>query len=384
MKPSAETGNASRRRSATFVTCGPFSGTNEALLPLLAEALGELEIERFDVTSWLRQSRRRQFVVGTHVLAGSPAALRERGRFRRALYRSPYLANLIRREAQELAERRPRAFSLQTQSLFDASVPGLPHFVYTDDTVLANTEYPGFDPAQVDRAWVERERRIYENARVTFTMGGHVSRSLVEHYGIDPDRVLEVGAGGNVLPRPRRASAAGSETVLFVGREWERKGGPELAAAMALLRRQRPQASLVVAGCSPQLDEAAGARVLGEVGSEVVAELFADAAVLCMPTRIEPFGLVFIEALSCGVPVVATDLGALRDIVTDGESGYLVGIDDPPALAATLERLLEDPERNRRFGEAGRDHVLARFTWPRVAAAMAAMIRAEIGGDDGN
>jgi starch synthase len=110
-----------------------------------------------------------------------------------------------------------------------------------------------------------------------------------------------------------------------------------------------------------------------------IAELFAETAIFAMPTRAEPFGLVYVEALSCGVPVVATDIGALPDIVGDCETGLLVKPDDLRGLAAAIIALLDDPARARRFGVLGAQRMSDRYTWSHVASSMASQIREELG-----
>ena len=89
-----------------------------------------------------------------------------------------------------------------------------------------------------------------------------------------------------------------------------------------------------------------------------------------MPTKREPFGIVFIEAMAHRLPVVGTRLGAIPDFVRVDETGYLVDTGAVDDLARALIRLLDDPERCRRFGEAGRRLALERYTWDRVGDAL--------------
>ncbi len=91
-----------------------------------------------------------------------------------------------------------------------------------------------------------------------------------------------------------------------------------------------------------------------------------------MPSLYEGFSLPAIEAMACGVSLVATTAGALPEVVgTDGETGLLVPPDDPGALAAAIGRLLDDADLRRRLGAAGRERVLGRYTWPVTAAGTA-------------
>jgi glycosyltransferase involved in cell wall biosynthesis len=297
------------------------------------------------------------------------------------MQKTPYLFRRTRRVLLEQLKGRQHAFTFQTQSLFDASQPGIPHFIYTDHTHLENLRYPASTAATpLSRGWAEFERSAYHNAAMTFTMSANIARSVVEDYGCAPERVACVFAGSNV-------SAAGGENIdrsrfaarhiLFVGVDWERKGGPVLLEAFRRLRDTFPDLRLTIVGCSPDIQER-GVNIVGTVPLEEVASHYRSASVFCLPTLNEPFGLVFLEAFSHGLPVVATRIGAIPEIVAEDESGYLVRPQDGAQLAQALKLLLSDPARCERFGARGRDSLAHRYSWEETGMKLATHIERTI------
>jgi glycosyltransferase involved in cell wall biosynthesis len=144
--------------------------------------------------------------------------------------------------------------------------------------------------------------------------------------------------------------------ILYAGRLSPEKGVRELVAAANGL-------PLVVAGDGPLRDEVPGA--LGFVPHDELVGLYERAAVVACPSRREGFGVVCAEAMAYGRPVVAGDVGGLRDLVVHEETGLLVEPGDVAGLRAALERLLGDVDLRRRFGEAGRARISEHFTWQR-------------------
>lgn len=292
-------------------------------------------------------------------------------------YRTPYIFHKIRVLAREYIHSSDGwAFTIQTQSLYDASVPGIPHFVYTDHTHLANLYYPGFSPRKLfSRAWIDLEREIYQNATHVFVMGEHVRQSLAAHYGLPGDRVSCIYAGGNVdgSTASLNNDSYRNQTVAFVGVDWIRKGGPTLLAAWDLVRRRLPNARLLIAGCSPRVRDAS-IEVIGPTDRAGVKACLERASVACLPSLVEPFGIFVIEACSHRLPVVASNIGAMSDMVIEGETGHLVPPDDPAALAAALLDLLEDPARCQRWGEAGEVRMRDRYSWPAVGDRLHSVI----------
>ena len=117
------------------------------------------------------------------------------------------------------------------------------------------------------------------------------------------------------------------------------------------------------------------------ISDDELAALYGEAEVAVVPSLYEGFSLPAIEAMACGVAVVATTGGALPEVVgTDGETGLLVAPDDPGALADAISRLLDDPVLRARLGAAGRERVIHRFTWQVTAAGTAACYRALLAG----
>jgi glycosyltransferase involved in cell wall biosynthesis len=264
--------------------------------------------------------------------------------------------------SESLSRRRYR-FTFQTQSLFDASQAGTPHFVYTDHTHLANLYYPSFDESNLySRRWICLESSIYRNAALNFTMSSHVSRSLVEHYGCESGKIECVSIGSNVAgPEAHELSDAryASRRILFVGIDWERKGGPLLVKAFRKVLGLMPDARLTIVGCSPTID-VPNCEVLGRLPLDEVGAQYRRAAVFCMPTQNEPFGVVFLEAFEHRLPVVATRIGAVPDVVQEGVSGHMVETADVDALADRLYRLLVSPGLCKQFGESGHAQMRAR------------------------
>jgi glycosyltransferase involved in cell wall biosynthesis len=172
-------------------------------------------------------------------------------------------------------------------------------------------------------------------------------------------RDVRVIPSGVDLPDEVGAEAQPPE-VLYAGRLSAEKGVLDLVAAADGI-------PLVVAGDGPLRERVPGAR--GFVPHDELQGLYARAAVVACPSHREGFGVACLEAMAHGRPVVAGDVGGLRDLVVHGETGYRVPPGDVPALRAALERLLADPELRRRLGAAGRERAGEHFSWDAVTDA---------------
>ena len=145
--------------------------------------------------------------------------------------------------------------------------------------------------------------------------------------------------------------------VLYAGRLSPEKGVLELLEAANGI-------PLVIVGDGPLREQVPGAR--GFVAHDELLRLYGRAAVVAVPSHREGFGVVCAEAMAHARPVVASAVGGLLDLVSDGETGIHVPPGDIGALRDALQRLLADPELRRRFGEAGRERVRERFSWAAV------------------
>lgn len=164
--------------------------------------------------------------------------------------------------------------------------------------------------------------------------------------------------------------------ILCVGRLVEHKGIEQLIDAMAFLR---PPAELIVVGdgeLRPALEARAraspsGGRIhfVGRVPLEDLPEYYRACDVFALPSvsRLEAFGIVALEAMASGLPVVASDIPGVREVVSEGVEGYLADPLDPRSFAGRIDTLLSEPLKSARLARNGRARVLGEFTWTRVA-----------------
>jgi len=173
-------------------------------------------------------------------------------------------------------------------------------------------------------------------------------------------------------PRPQ-----GGPTILCVARMYPRKRIGDLLEAGALLRSRIPGARIRIIGKGPMWEDAVRLHarlglgetvtLVGDVSWERLAEEYVSADIFCLPSVQESFGIVFLEAMAAGLPVVACRAAAIPEVVEDGVTGLLAPPRDPASLAGALEALAADPARARTMGEAGRRAVTA-YVPERVAA----------------
>ena len=173
--------------------------------------------------------------------------------------------------------------------------------------------------------------------------------------------------------------ADGRPTVLFVGRLEKRKGLKFLLRAWPMVLERQPSARLVVVGRGRPLEgyrrfaarqgwSESDVRFAGYVPAEDLPRYYQSCDVFCAPnTGQESFGIVLLEAMAAGVPIVASDIPGYRDVVSDGEQGLLVEPKNAGALADAICRLLGNPELRASMRRAGQDRAPA-YDWPRVAA----------------
>ena len=245
----------------------------------------------------------------------------------------------------------------------------------------------------LDRSPLNRliERRVVDAADRLIVGSEFARRQLAAELGCRTEHVAVVpyGVDERFAPRPRRADLAAryglgaAPVALFLGGLKPRKNLPLLLETWARVMARVPDARLVVGGGGPLRPELERyARRLGVSGRVVFTgyvpeadkvDLLNLADVFVFPSAMEGFGLAVGEAMSCGLPVVASDRGSIPELVVDGEGGVLCDPAVPERFAAALHALLTDPGRRAALGRANRARVDARFRWDRCVAATAAI-----------
>ena len=363
-------------KKIAFIKQGSFSHINASVEKQLARVFPEYPLQIIDVLDLLAQKKAVHWINQLQIFKTYGLDILARRRYRsECLYRTPYIFNKIHELIRQQLSG-DYAFTFQTQSLFDASIPGLPNFVYTDHTNRANLYYAGYADQKVfPEVWFNLERTVYQNAARLFTMSSHVRRSMIEHYGSPQEKVVCIYAGSNadVSFTSLKNDNYNNKRIVFVGVHWDRKGGPQLAEAFKLVLQKHPDAKLTIVGCTPELNMP-NCEIVGRVPLAKVREYYLQSSVFCLPTRLEPFGIVFVEAMLHKLPVVSTNIGALPDLVEEGKNGYLVPPGDSQQLANCLIDLLDNPAKCKRFGEAGRQLAQDRYSWDAVGERFKANI----------
>jgi hypothetical protein len=217
-------------------------------------------------------------------------------------------------------------------------------------------------------AWERRRARIYAAARTCAAGSCWTADSLRSDYGIAPERIAIIGFGANHSPVPA-ARDWNVPHFLFVGIDWERKGGPLLLRAFARVRERIPAATLDVIGGHPPLRQD-GVRFHGVLSQRRederarIQQLFASATCFVMPSLVEPFGMVYVEAAAAGIASIGSSVGGAADVI-GADGGLIVEPSDGEALLAAMLWLAE-PATARRMGAAAHGRAAA-YTWPKVA-----------------
>jgi starch synthase len=250
-------------------------------------------------------------------------------------------------------------------------------------------------------SWMERTAILDADAVIAVSQG--TKADIIRAYpDVDPARI-HVIYNGIDLAEYQKTSDTKALTdygvdpsvpyILFVGRITRQKGVTHLVDAIRYLP---PDTQVVLCAGAPDTPEiAAELREKVEaarrdhprivwiekmVTKPEAIQLYSNCQVFCCPSVYEPFGIINLEAMACRAPVVASSTGGIKEVVVDGETGYLVPFEQDPVtsfptdpgkfardLAASLSRLLKDPEKCKQFGDAGRRRVEEIFSWTAIA-----------------
>ena len=256
-------------------------------------------------------------------------------------------------------------------------VPFLSLFLLRESTsvnIATFHAYAGFSPSYEfgSRALRGYAARLDGRIAVSAAARHFIDRYFPGDYKVIPNGV-DVARFATAVPIARWQD--GVPNVLFVGRHESRKGLLDLLKAHRILRRTGGHSRLLIVGSGPQEREARryvatrglnGVEFLGRVSDDEKAQLYKTADVYVSPaTGGESFGIVLLEAMAAGTPIVASDIHGYKGVVRRGREGLLVPPRQPRELAVAIDQLLRDPARRAEMGESGRARA-AEFSWARV------------------
>lgn len=386
---------------ASAGVCAPLLATNTRVAPTAWKAsTGEADFPLYRMARPDRARREYLAVVGPRRMAryASHLALRPQGHSRR-----PMLADLLWYR-YFLAEVQPNLIHVQhplerfsyvrvVQQLEGWRLPMI---------VTAHSLFGEHAEAAIETVMAPNLR----SADRVIAVSGHIAEQAIE-LGVDADRVSVIRSGVDVerfQPRDRTVARRAlriddaRRLVLFVGNLEPRKQVDVLLHAMAEVRRAVPDAALMVvgsgesagaqdqtaflSGLTRELELSEAVHFVGRIPDQQLLDCYAVADVFALPSSSEAQGIAALEAMACGLPVVASAVGGLLDTIDDGQTGHLVPSGDAMALAQGLLTVLENEPHRHALAAAARQAVERDFSWARSIAATIEVYQEVLGVDE--
>ncbi len=218
-------------------------------------------------------------------------------------------------------------------------------------------------------------------------VSNYTAKSVTAEYGIQPDKISIIPNAVDInrfnpdidgMEIRKKLGIAAEKVILFVGRLDFQKGIEYLISAFSKIVKDFPEAKLIVVGDGPLKNNIRAAInefgisgsvfLMGRTNTDDLPKIYAACDLFVVPSLMEGFGIVYLEAMACGKTCIGANIGGVEDAILDGHTGLLVPPADSDSIYRAIKKLLSDEDTLARFGKEGRKRVLENFTWKKVAA----------------
>ncbi len=240
-----------------------------------------------------------------------------------------------------------------------------PFIIYEDSTpMLTRTKWPTWAPdTSLSKEYSILHNSVYKNASKILATNELCRKSLIKDYGISPSLVNTVYQGCNFNTYLEGKRDINKKHILFVGHEFDRKGGYILLEAFKQVRSTIPSTQLIIVGDSLRIKQD-GVTVLGRISDrQRLMDIYEKSHIFVLPSYFDPMPNAAIEAMGLGIPVVVSNSCGTSEIINDGKSGFVVPTGNVNELADRLIHLLRNPSLAKMIGSAGCNLVRKRFKW---------------------
>ncbi len=254
----------------------------------------------------------------------------------------------------------------------------VPHYLFTDYTMQLAIKH---NPRLLDRKnmslWLREEEKLYNKVAAIFIPARYIIECLQKNYNVLPSKCEVIGYGSK-FPVQHKADENNSKRILFVGKDFDRKGGNDLLAAFAVVRQKIPDAELIIVG--PPINPAAnveGVSYLGHVNNQIALQsIYLKCSIFAMPSHHEPFGLVFLEAMASGLVCIGSSIDAMPEIMSD--SGFTVEKGNVKDLADLILKLLLNPLLRKELAKLNQEKITSYYNWSDVTSAILTKIKYDL------
>lgn len=260
----------------------------------------------------------------------------------------------------------------------DLCVSSVYNLMKNEPEIFELTEFSNFSEMDMLKR-IKNQQEFYNNCSAIFTMGQWMRDFIIKNCNVPANKIFAVGGGINIERDKFEPSKKNRKRFLFVGRNFERKGGTLVVEAFKKLRKMYvPDAELYIAGPQNNRWEGIeGITFLGDIGPNELIKYYNLCDVFCMPSYFEAYGLVFGEALCYGLPCIARNKYSMSEFIEDGINGYLVKSNDINELCEKMKMLIQNDEIFE-YVMAHRECYINEYSWETVGKKINEVIKEKV------